>query len=58
MPAASKRPAANVDDTTQVKKKPAAMPSVNETLRKLKSATASPKNEENDDNEAGTMVKG
>ena len=53
MPAASKRPAANVDDTTQVKKKPAAMPSVNETLRKLKSATASPEDEEH---EAGAMV--
>lgn len=34
MPSASKRPAANVDETTQVKKKPAAMPSVNETLRR------------------------
>ena len=55
MPAVSKRPTANVDDTTQPKKKPAAMPSVNETLRKLKSATASPEEDENDDNE-GSMV--
>ena len=55
MPVASKRPAANLDDTTQVKKKPAAMPSVNETLRKLKSATASPEDQEND-NEDGAMV--
>ena len=52
MPAASKRPAANVDDTTQPQKKPAAMPSVNETLRQLKSATASPEDDENE----GTMV--
>ena len=55
MPAASKRPAANVDDATQPRKKPAAMPSVNETLRKLKGATASPE-EDDHDSEAGTMV--
>ena len=55
MPAASKRPAAIVHDPTQVKKKPAAMPSVNETLHKLKSATASPQDED-DDIEAGAMV--
>ena len=55
MPAASKRPAANVADATQPRKKPAAMPSVNETLRKLKGATASPE-EEDHDSEAGTMV--